>query len=143
MPETVTLTLPDSVLQPLKRTAQAVQQPIEELLITALQSSLPPIEGLPDSMIGDLIALETLGNEALSRVMKETVPSETQAGLSELLERQKRDLLTSSEQEQLALLQQKADLIMLRKARAAVLLRFRGKRLPTLAELDQLTEQSV
>jgi hypothetical protein len=28
---------------------------------------------------------------------------------------------------------------MLRKARAAVLLRFRGKRVPTLAELSQLT----
>jgi hypothetical protein len=40
MPELVTLTLPDSVLQPLKRTAQAVQQPIEELLVTALQLSL-------------------------------------------------------------------------------------------------------
>ena len=44
-----------------------------------------------------------------------------------------------SEHEQLAVLQQQADLVMLRKARAAILLRFRGKRVPTLAELSQLT----
>jgi hypothetical protein len=36
-------------------------------------------------------------------------------------------------------LQQQADLEMLHKARAAVLLRFRGMRVPTLAELGQLT----
>ncbi len=138
MPETVTLTLPDSVLQPVKRTAEAVQQPIEQLLVTALQSSLPPLQGLPDDVITDLTTLETLDNEALWQVMKETVPPETQAGLSDLLERQQRDSLARAEQERLTSLQQEADLVMLRKARAAVLLRFRGKRLPTLFELDQL-----
>jgi len=143
MPETVTLTLPDSVLQPLKRTAQAMRQPIEELLVTALQSSLPSLQDLPDELIADLTALETLDNEALWRVMKETVPSETQADLSDLLERDPLTPLTNAEQERLASRQQEADLVMLRKARAAVLLRFRGKRLPTLAELDQLAEPSV
>lgn len=146
MPETVTLTLPDSVLQPLKRTAQAMRQPIEELLVTALQASLPALQDLPDELIADLTALETLDNESLWQVMKETVPSETQADLSGLLERRQRDPmtpLTNAEQERLASLQQQADLVMLRKARAAVLLRFRGKRLPTLAELDQLAEPSV
>lgn len=149
MPETVTLTLPDSVLQPLKRTAQAVHQPIEELLLSALQSSLPTLQGLPDEVIADLTTLETLDTEALWQVMKETAPPETQSDLSDLLERQQRDPLTAltpltnDEQERLASLQQDADLIMLRKARAAVLLRFRGKRLPTLAELDQLAEPSV
>jgi hypothetical protein len=146
MPETVTLTLPDSVLQPLKRTAQAMRQPIEELLVTSLQASLPALQDLPDELIADLTALETLDNDALWQVMKETVPSQTRADLSELLERQQRDPLTpltNAEQERLASLQQQADLVMLRKARAAVLLRFRGKRLPTLAELDQLAEPSV
>ncbi len=143
MPETVTLTLPDSVLQPLKRTAQAVQQPIEELLVTALESSLPALQGLPDELIADLTTLETLDTEALWQVMKELVPAGTRADLRGLLERQQEDSLTTSEQQRLASLQQQADLVMLRKARAAVLLRFRGKRLPTLAELDQLAEPSV
>lgn len=142
MPETVTLTLPDSVLQPVKRSAEAVHRPIEELLLTALQSSLPPLEGLPDEAIADLTGLETLGNDSLLLVMTETLPAETQAALSKLLERHEDDSLTSAEEERLASLQGEADLVMLRKARAAVLLRFRGKRLPTLAELDQLTESN-
>lgn len=143
MPESITLTLPDSVLQPVKRSAEAVHQPIEELLVTALQSSLPPLEGLPDDAIADLTALETLSNESLSLVMTETLPSETRTALSNLLERHQVDSLTRAEEERLASLQWEADLVMLRKARAAVLLRFRGKRLPTLAELDQLTEQKA
>ena len=48
-------------------------------------------------------------------------------------------ILTNAEQEQLTSLQRAADRVMLRKARAAVLLRFRGERLPTLTELHQLT----
>jgi hypothetical protein len=43
-----------------------------------------------------------------------------------------------AECEQLTILQQQADLGRLRKARAAVLLRFRGKRVLTRAELSQL-----
>jgi hypothetical protein len=46
--------------------------------------------------------------------------------------------LTDTEREQLTILQQRADLVMLRKARAAVLLRFSGKRVPTLTDLSQL-----
>ena len=41
------------------------------------------------------------------------------------------------ERKELASLQSEADLVMRRKARAAVLLRFRDNRLSTVAELDQ------
>jgi hypothetical protein len=141
MSQTVTLTLPDSFFQPIQRTAQATNQPIEELLLHALQSSLPPLEGLPDDVIENLTALETLDDQSLWRVMGETVPPKLQRELSELLERQQSASLTVTERERLTTFQQKADLVMLRKARAAVLLRFRGKRIPTLAELSQLTGQ--
>lgn len=139
MSQTITLTLPDSVFAPIQRTAQATNQPVEELLLHALQASLPSLEGLPDDAIEHLTALETLDDQSLWQVMGETVPAKLQRELSALLERQQTDSLTTTERERLATLQQQADLVMLRKARAAVLLRFRGKRIPTLAELDQLT----
>jgi hypothetical protein len=139
MSQTITLTLPDSFFQPIKRTAQATNQPIEELLLHVLQASLPPLEGLPDDIIENLTALEMLDDQSLWQVMGETVPAELQRELSELLERQRSTLLTVVERERLTLVQRQADLVMLRKARAAVLLRFRGKRIPTLAELGQLT----
>lgn len=138
MSQTVTLMLPDSFFQPIKRTAQATNQPIEELLLHALQASLPPLEGLPEDLIENLTALETLDDQSLWRVMGETVPAELQRELRALLDQQHSSALSSAECERLATLQRQADLVMLRKARAAVLLRFRGKRIPTLAELDQL-----
>jgi hypothetical protein len=139
MPQTITLTLPDNVLQPVQRVAQATQQSVEELLVTALQAALPTLEGLPPDLIQHLVALESLDDQALWRVMLETVPLDQQDRLHDLLIRNQARVLTASEHEQLAVLQQQADLVMLRKARAAVLLRFRGKRVPTLAELSQLT----
>src|SRR5262245_45047609 len=143
MSQTVTLTLPDSFFQPIKRTAQATNQPIEELLVHALQASLPPLEGLPEDLIENLTALETLDEQSLWRVMGETVPAELQRDLRALLDQQHSSSLSSAECERLATLQQQADLVMLRKARAAVLLRFRGKRIPTLTELEQLAPRTT
>jgi hypothetical protein len=138
MPRTITLTLPDDVLQPVQRVAQATKQSVEELLVIALQAALPTLEGLPPDLMQHLIALESLNDQALWRVMLETVPLDQQHRLHNLLSRNQEGILTDSEREQLAILQQQADLVMLRKARAAVLLRFRGKRVPTLAELSGL-----
>ena len=139
MPQTITLTLPDNILQPVQRVAEATKQSVEELLVTALQAVLPTLEGLPADVVQHLITLESLDDQALWRMMLETVPLDQQQRLHDLLLRNQAGMLTESEYEQLAVLQQQADLVMLRKARAAVLLRFRGKRVPTLAELSQLT----
>ena len=138
MPQTITLTLPDNVFQPVQRAAQATQQSVEALLLTALQAALPVLEGLPSDVVQHLIVLESLDDQALWRVMCETVPRAQQQRLHDLLTRQQAGRLTVSQRVQLGALQQQADLVMLRKARAAVLLRFRGKRMPTVAELDQL-----
>ena len=139
MPQTITLTLPDHILQPAQRVAHATEQSVEELLVTALQAGLPTLEGLPPDVVQHLVALESLDDQALWRVMLETVPLDQQHQLHDLLLRNQAGMLTDAEREQLAIVQQQADLVMLRKARAAVLLRFRGKRVPTLAELSQLT----
>jgi hypothetical protein len=138
VPQTITLTLPDNIWQPAQRVAQATRQSVEELLVTALQAALPTLEGLPPDVVQHLVALESLDDQTLWQVMLETVPLNSQHQLHALLLRNQAGMLTDAEREQLAILQQQADLVMLRKARAAVLLRFRGKRVPTLAELSQL-----
>jgi len=139
MPQTITLTLPDRLYQPVQRIARATHQPMETVLLTALQSSLPTLDGLPPDLAQELIELETWDNATLRQVLLETVPSDQQRALDELLQRNQAGELSPLEQEQLAALQRAADLVMLRKARAAVLLRFRGQRIPTLTELRQLT----
>jgi len=143
MSQTITLTLPENFFRPAQRTAQATNQPIEEVLLHALQASLPSLEGLPEDLLENLTALEMLDDQSLWQVMGERVPTSQQRTLSDLLDRQRSITLTDVEQQQLTTLQWQADLIMLRKARAAVLLRFRGKRIPTLTELDRLTVPSA
>jgi hypothetical protein len=138
MPRTVTLTLPDDMLQSVQRVAQATKQSVEELLVTALQAALPTLAGLPPQVMENLTSLESLDDQGLWQVMLETVPRDLQQRLHDLLVRHQVGTLTDAEREQLAVLQQQADLVMLRKARAAALLRFRGKRVPTLAELSKL-----
>jgi hypothetical protein len=108
-----------------------------ELLVTALQAALPTLAGLPPQVMENLTALESLDDQGLWQVMLETVPRDLQQRLHNLLMRQQVGTLTDAEREQLAIMQQQADLVMLRKARAAALLRFRGKRVPTLAELSK------
>lgn len=137
MSQTITLELPDRFFQPLQRTAEATKQPIENLLLNALQTSLPSLDELPGEIVENLTSLETLSDTKLRLTLKEIVPLKIQEKISALLEKNKQKPLTNFESKTLADLQNKADLVMLRKARAAVLLRFRGGRLPTLAELAQ------
>lgn len=139
MSQTVTLTLPDKLYRPVQRAAQATRQPVEKVLLTALEASLPSLDGLLTDLADELAQMETLDNDALRRTLLETVPIDQQQALEELLRRNQAGELTLVEQEQLASLQRAADGVMLRKAHAAVLLRFRGQRIPTLAELRQLT----
>jgi hypothetical protein len=141
MSQTITLNLPDGFFQPILRVAQATRQPVEQLLLKALQASLPPLEGLPREITENLTVLETLDDQSLRAVMSETVPADQAEQIHELLERQQEGALSDSEKTQLEHLQRNADLVMLRKARAAVLLRFRGERVPTLAELAHLSGQ--
>jgi hypothetical protein len=134
----ITLEMPDSVFQPLLRAAEATKQPVESLLLTNLQASLPSLDGLPSEIKQNLESLELLDEEGLWRVMLETVSLDQQQRLSELLDTNQSGAIIETERRELASLQHQADLVMLRKAHAAVLLRFRGKRIPTLAELNQL-----
>ncbi|MFP4394311.1 MAG: hypothetical protein ACLFTI_03525 [Anaerolineales bacterium] len=139
MSQTVTLTLPDKLYQPVRRTAQATDQPMEAVLLTALESFLPPLDELPSDLADELAQMQTWDEEALRRVLLETVPVDQQQAIEALLQRNQAEGLNEVEREELESLQRTADRVMLRKAHAAVLLRFRGRRVPTLAELHQLT----
>lgn len=138
MSHATTLTLPETFFQSLTRVAQAEQKPVEQVMATALLVSLPPLDDLPTHLVENLSVLETLDEAALRKVMLEIVPVPKAEAIHELLERQQAQALTEAEQTELDRLQEEADLVMLRKGRAAVLLRFRGKVVPNLAELQRL-----
>ena len=134
MAQTITITVPDNFILPLQRAAKATRQPLEKLLSNALQATLPPLESLPLSIRKELEKLELLNDKALREVIKESASTAFQSRLSNLLSKHQFSELSAADRKRLTSLQTQADLLMLRKARAAVLLRFRGKRVPTLAE---------
>lgn len=135
MPRVITLMLPDLLFEPVQRIACATNQPVEAVLLKALQVSLPPLDGLPDVLTDALSRLEELDNATLAGVMREQVRPEDQDEMEQHL-----DLLQMGQASELDLkrldeLRIRADRVMLRKARASVILRFRGERIPTEAEL--------
>ena len=136
MAQTVTLELPQTIYLPARRMAEATSRPLEAVLVRALKASLPPLDGLPSELVEELVELESLDDEALSQVMASRVPAAQQRELDLLLRENQAGTLTERGQQKLDRLQREADRVMLRKARAAVLLRFRGHRLPTLRELQ-------
>ncbi len=139
MPQTLTLTLPDNIYQPVDRVARAINKPVEAVLVDAIRSSLPPLDGLPDDLAEEITELENMDNDSLRHALYETVPADQQERLESLLQKNRTVVLSNADKKQLDALQKSADRVMLRKARAAVLLRFRGKRLPTLSELHKST----
>jgi hypothetical protein len=108
---------------------------LEAVLLTTLQALLPSLEGLPPDIAKELVELERMDDEKLWNVMFEGVPEDQQEELEELLHRNQAGTAFGEERDRLLVLQHEADRVMLRKARAAVLLRFRGRRVPTLAEM--------
>ena len=142
MAQTVTLELPQTIYLPARRMAEVTNRSLEDLLVRALEASLPPLDGLPSELVEDLVELESLDDESLRQVMVSKVPTAQQRELDRLLRKNQAGTLTEQERQKLDRLQREADRVMLRKARAAVLLRFRGHRLPTLEELRRLTSET-
>jgi len=139
MPETITLRLPNTLFQPIQRISEALEEPIETILLNALRASLPSLAGLTDELAIELTQLDVLSNDALYKVMLETVPVKIEQEVEELLAKNQAGTLKNKEEDRLEELQNKIEKVGLRKARAAVLLRFRGQRLPTRSELHRLT----
>jgi hypothetical protein len=143
MSHVVSLPIPDELYEPLQRLARASHLPLENVLLNALRASLPSLEGLPPEVCEELTGLENLDDPALREILLGVFPAAWQRELDELLHKNQAAGLNQDETSRLDDLRRAADRVMLKKARAAVLLRFRGRRLPTLAELRRLTTASA
>lgn len=141
MSHTITLDLPDALYARIERQAKGTRQPVEAMLLNVLQTTLPSIDELPPDLIAMLQDLEMLESDELRLILLETVPDDVHSEIEALLSKNRAGTLSEAERSRLDALQRRADEVMLRKARSAVLLRFRGERLPTMSELRQLSER--
>lgn len=126
---TVTLALPDVLYQRLQGAATATKQPLEQVILRALNLGSPPTwDDVPPEFQLDLAGLDKMNDEALWAVARSRREPAELVRYDELLEKNAEGALTSAEHDELARLREEADRFMLRKAHAAALLRWRGHR---------------
>lgn len=135
--ETMTIQVPEILYRRLERLAALTHRPLESLVVQTLSSNIPPLpDDLPPPTRDALTALEGLSDDALWQVVRGTFPDDQHEQLVELREKHRAGTIAPDEQTTLDRLVQEADLLTLRKAYAAVLLKWHGHRLPTLADLN-------
>ena len=132
----VTIELPEPVFRQLVRIAEATQQSVEVLAAQSVLSNLPPsVENASLEMQPELLKIQSLSIEELLAITNATVERSQHERHIELLDKNKEGSLTSEERQELTDLRLAADHLMLRKAYAWSVLRWRGHRIPPLKEL--------
>ncbi|MGI2902670.1 hypothetical protein [Tolypothrix sp. VBCCA 56010] len=128
----ITLQIPEILYQRLVNTARATQRPLEEIILHALQVGSPPVwDDVPEEFQADLAALDKLDDNTLWQIVHSCKTAANMERYNILLEGNSNGTLTEAERLELMALRHEADLFMLRKAQAAVLLRWRGYSVPT------------
>lgn len=127
MTTSVTLQIPEKLYRRLAATATATQQPIESVMLRALQVGSPPSwDDLPEVFHADLAALDRLSDDNLWLIAQGQKPRSEMERYEYLLELNQERKLTEREQQELTSLRTEADRFMLRKAHAAAILQWRG-----------------
>ncbi|MFM5886828.1 MAG: hypothetical protein ACKOQS_00825 [Dolichospermum sp.] len=133
MNATVTLQIPEIIYQRLVNTAHATQRPLQEVILRALQVGSPPAwDDIPEEFQAEIAALDKLDDNTLWQIFHSQKTAADMEEYNNLLEKNSSGRLTETERLNLISFRQEADLFMLRKAQAAVLLRWRGYSLPNL-----------
>ncbi len=132
----VTLPLPETLFLRFQQMAKATRQPLTDLLLRAVEVGGPPNwEEAPARFQADLAALDRLDDDALWRVARSRASQVTAGRLQELLQQRAEEQLDQRDQIELEQLVDEADRVMLRKAHAAAMLRWRGHAIPPTEKL--------
>ncbi len=132
--QTITIELPESVIRYLSRVEQLTQQSVAELAGQSIRGNLPPsVENAPLEVQADLLAMQHYPVAQLKDIAQSGLSQPDQTNYLALLE--KRETLSLTERTELTQLRLQADQLMLKKAYAWSLLRWRGQRIPPLNEL--------
>lgn len=136
MGETITLELPEETLERYRRGAALASKGLEEFLTDRIVTTAPPfLDDLSPSTREEMRALMELSDEELWDVARAKLPPARQRVYTRLLNKNSEGTITEREREKMHAIGDEARRLTLRKARAYVLLRWRGFRIPTREEL--------
>jgi len=126
-----TLHLPEALYRRLANNARATQRSLEEVLLHAVRVGSPPAwEDVPPEYQSDLAQMDRLSDDELWQNVRAQQSALEVTPYDELLERNQAGPLTDAERMKLHDLRSAAERLMLRKAHAAALLRWRGHAVP-------------
>lgn len=122
----LTVTLPDDIYKRVERLAELNGREIEDMVIEVLDSTMPP--AIPE--IQSRPAVSTLDDTQVMALTKLQMDHEQDRRLSELLDKQQSENLTSAEQFELKTLQRIYEIGLIRKSEALAEAVKRGLREP-------------
>lgn len=136
--QALTIHLPTEDIRRLIRVAEISRRPLDDVIAVALRANLPPLlDDLPSSFQDDLARLESLPNDELRLQMNAQAQPDWVERYDDLLAVSDARTLTEVEVQELTTLRREGDLLMYRKAYAALLLKWRGEHVPSLADLEK------
>lgn len=124
--QAITLNLPETVYEQIRRAAEKAQRPVNEVLVEAVMAVAPVIGIAPEELRTALAQMAYLNDAALWQAARATMTAEQRERLEALHDKQQCEELTAEEQaEEQALLVLYRETLLVR-AQAAVLLKQRG-----------------
>ncbi len=131
----LTLELPEDIYESVRRAAKGMNQPVEKALVNIVRAATPSLEKVPAEYRAELEAMEDLGDEELWRISRSRPAPAKQRRLDHLLGKNQQGELTDRERRALGELRADGDRLMLQRSYAALLLKYRGHRVPNIEDL--------
>jgi len=134
--QSVTLQLSEPVFRYLLQLATSTRRPLEQLVRQSVEGNLPPpVTNAPPEMQTELLGLQLLSVEELLLVANSQIDPEQGERHLSLLEKNGEAGLTPEQAAELDVLRLAADRLLVRKAYAWAVLRWRGYPTPALEQL--------
>jgi hypothetical protein len=131
----LTLELPEEIYERVRRAAKGMKQPVEKALVRIVRAATPSLDKVPRKYRAELEAMEALGDDELWGITKSQLSPDEQGRLTNLLEKNDCSRLNARDRRTLNELGTAADRLMLRRSYAYLLLKYRGHRIPNVADL--------
>jgi hypothetical protein len=122
----VTLRLPDVLYERVQHAAETLKRSIEDIVLNALATTLPPLTDLPGDVADGLGALAFLNDAALFDVARSAAAADLGAEMDGLLADKGRGVLDAAGEACLDEIVRAHEVSVLRRAQAALLLQRRG-----------------
>ncbi|MEZ4733485.1 MAG: hypothetical protein R3E79_40835 [Caldilineaceae bacterium] len=130
---THSIQISEQTFQRLFRQAQAKQTTVNEVAERTLTRALPPsIDHVPERWRADLQQMQSMSDEMLWRIARTEWPVERIELYDTLVEAGQQRTLLPAEQQQLDVLHEEADLLLIHRSYAWLLLQARGHKTPHL-----------